>query len=79
MDALKVTVLLKEWMVAVTKRREQVQGDVTVEPWTERSPEVTQMCLFSRLCWSSLAKDQLHDVSLLYWLFEHYTLHGANE
>lgn len=74
MDALKGTVLLKEWMVAVTKRREQVQGDVTVEPWTELSPEVTLMCLFS-----SLAKDQLHDVSLLHWPFEHYTLHGANE
>ena len=71
---LKVTVLLKEWMVAVIKHREQVQGDVTVEPRTELSPEVTQMCLFS-----SLAKDQLHDVSLPYWLFEHSTLHGANE
>lgn len=65
---LKVTVLPKEWIVAVTKRREQVQGDVSVKPWTELSLEVTLMCLFS-----SLAKDQLHDVSLPDWLFEYYT------
>lgn len=70
----KVTVLLEKWMVAETESREQVQGDVTIESWTELSPEVTLMCLSS-----SLVKDQPQDVSLPYWLFEHYILHVANE
>lgn len=45
----KVTVLLEKWMVAETESREQVQSDVTIESWTELSPEVTLMCLSSSL------------------------------